>query len=114
MQITAINTIIQWDANRMVIINPDETDELSDALALEEIAGGNAVKADADPLDHDHNGGKGGSEPDDPPALSGKTKAELIAIAEGEGVALEDGMTNKAIVEAIEAARTADDEAPVE
>lgn len=41
-----------------------------------------------DPLDRDENGAPGGSKPAEPPALSGKTKAELTAIAEAEGVTL--------------------------
>jgi hypothetical protein len=121
MKITAINSIILWDHGTMVILNPGETGELSDVLALQEIEGGNAVEAgdedvaEFDPLDHDHNGTKGGSKPDEPPALTGKNKTELVAIAEAEGVELEDGLTNKAIVEAIEAARAAagDDGAPI-
>lgn len=57
---------------------------------------GEAIEADdyaddwfepaAGPLDHDADGKPGGSLPDDPPALSGKTRDELLAIAAGEGV----------------------------
>lgn len=39
------------------------------------------------------------------PSLSGKTKAELLAIASAEGVEVEDGATNAEIVTAIEAKR---------
>lgn len=39
------------------------------------------------------------------PSLSGKTKAELLAIAEAEGVTVEDGASNADIVKAIEAHR---------
>lgn len=39
------------------------------------------------------------------PSLSGKTKAELIAIAADEGAEVEDGATNAEIVAAIEARR---------
>jgi hypothetical protein len=68
-------------------------------------------------LDHDHDGHAGGSEPYDPPALTGKNKAELLAIAEAEGVAIVEGTTNAQIVEAIEAKRaegdaSGEDEAP--
>lgn len=38
----------------------------------------------------------------DLPALSGKNKAELLAIAEAEGVTIEDGATNADIVSAVE------------
>lgn len=69
--------------------------------------------ADALPqLDHDGNGEPGGSEPHEPPALTGKNKAELLAIAEAEGVEADETMTNKAIVEAIETARAPADDAP--
>lgn len=62
---------------------------------------------DADPLDHDHDGEPGGSEPHVPPALTGKNKAELLAIAAEEGVTVEDGAKNADIVAAIELAREA-------
>lgn len=39
------------------------------------------------------------------PSLSGKTKAELLAIAAIEGVEIADGATNAEIVDAIEAHR---------
>lgn len=41
------------------------------------------------------------------PTLSGKTKAELLEIASGEGALVEDGATNAEIIEAIEAKREA-------
>lgn len=41
------------------------------------------------PLDRDGDGHPGGSEPVEPPALSGMSKAELEAQAEAEGVDLE-------------------------
>lgn len=65
---------------------------------------------DLSQLDHDGNGEPGGSEPHEPPALTGKNKAELLAIAEAEGVDIAEGATNAQIIEAIEAARAADDE----
>ncbi len=69
-------------------------------------------------LDHDHDGQPGGSEPHDPPALSGKTKAELLAIAADEGIDVEaiegtgsgGNVLNADIVAAIEAARAAADD----
>lgn len=41
------------------------------------------------------------------PSLTGKNKADLLAIAEVEGVAIEDGATNADIVSAIELHREA-------
>ena len=58
-----------------------------------------------DALDHDADGEKGGSVPNEPPSLTGKNKAELLEIAEAEGVEIEDGATNAQIVDAIEAQR---------
>jgi len=52
----------------------------------------------------------GDSAPQDPPALTGKNKADLLAIAEAEGVTVADGATNAQIVEAIEAKRAEGDE----
>lgn len=58
-------------------------------------------------LDHDNNGKPGGSLPSDPPALVGKNKAALLAIAADEQVVVADGATNAEIVAAIEAKRAA-------
>ena len=69
------------------------------------------VREAASNASHDGNGEPGGSEAHEPPALTGKNKAELLAIADAEGVDVEEGATNAAIVEAIEAARL-DAEAP--
>lgn len=44
-------------------------------------------------------------DPDTLPSLSGKTKAELLAIAAHEGVDVEEGATNADIIAAIEAKR---------
>lgn len=57
------------------------------------------------PLDHDHNGKAGGSLPADPPALSGKTRKELFAIAKAESVKVDAKWKNDLILAAIEAAR---------
>lgn len=45
------------------------------------------------------------SEAEREPGLTGKNKAELLEIADAEGVAADDTMTNAAIRKAIEAAR---------
>lgn len=42
MKIKAINSIIQFDGGQMVVINPGETGELSEAIANQQIAAGNA------------------------------------------------------------------------
>lgn len=79
------------------------TDEqVSAALAA---AAGQDDDDEPDPLDHDNDGTSGGSNPHDPPALKGLNKAQLTAIAEAEGVELEEGATNAQITAAIEAAR---------
>ncbi len=63
--------------------------------------------AEYKPLDRDNDGKDGGSLPYDPPALSNKSKAELLAIAEREGVEIEDGATIPDIKAAIELKREA-------
>lgn len=59
------------------------------------------------PLDRDEDGHDGGSLAHEPPALTGKTKAQLLEIAAAEEVEIEDGATNADIVSAIELAREA-------
>ena len=58
-------------------------------------------------LDADGDGNPGGSLPQDPPVLSGKTKAELLKIAADEKVEIEDGALNADIIAAIELKREA-------
>jgi hypothetical protein len=60
-----------------------------------------------DPLDHDGDGERGGSLPDNPPGLTNKPKSELLEIAAAEGVEADDEMTNAAIRKAIEEHREA-------
>lgn len=79
-------------------------DEMRDRLVADRVIAG---KAGA--LDRDSDGAAGGSEPAEPVALSGKNKAQLLEIAKAEGVTVDDGATNAAIVEAIEAKRAAGD-----
>lgn len=69
---------------------------------------GDGITAGSDPLDGDGNGERGGSAPHDPPALTGKTTAQLEQIAADEGVTLGDDVkTNADRIEAIEKARSA-------
>ncbi|MGF7152619.1 hypothetical protein [Novosphingobium gossypii] len=74
----------------------------------------NAADEKLSKLDPDGDGNPGGSLPQDPPVLTGKNKAELLAIAKDEGVPIADGATNAQIVESIEAARAggSEDDAP--
>lgn len=60
---------------------------------------------DGGPLDHDGDGEAGGSLEHEPPALTGKNKAELLEIAAEEGVEIEEGAKNADIIAAIELAR---------
>lgn len=66
-----------------------------------------AVTNPAGSFDRDGDGKPGGSLPHDPPALTGKNKAQLLDIAAAEGVTIEDGATNADIIAAIELAREA-------
>ncbi len=58
-------------------------------------------------FDRDGDGKTGGAAKQNPPALTGKNKAELVEIANSEGVEIEDGSTNEDIRSAIELAREA-------
>lgn len=89
--------------------------DLADQMLVEALEAGTLVKvapwgtgqgdyviiaaADFDPKVHKKIGGA--------PPLKGMNKAALLAQAEAEGVAVEDGATNKQIAAAIEAARKA-------
>lgn len=85
------------------------TAEVEQAQALSEVealrAENERLRAQLAALDGDGDGSAGGSKPNDPPALSGLTKAELLEVAEAEGVSVSDEATKAEIVEAIEAKR---------
>lgn len=95
----------------IITVFPGQTVEatLSDAeLAIARRSGRWSIEDDAPhPTDRDGDGIPGGSMPADPPALTGKTKAELLAIAEAEGAGADGAMTKTAIIDAIEARRAA-------
>ena len=80
-----------WTTKGLVMLAPGQSEDLDLAKGADEGEwfkfGGAAAKDQDD---------------DELPGLAGKNKDELIAIAEAEGVALEDDMTNKDIRSAIE------------
>lgn len=57
-------------------------------------------------LDRDGDGAAGGSRENEPPALTGRNKADLLEIAANEGVVVPEGATNKEIVALIESVRS--------
>lgn len=79
-----------------------------DKARVAELEAENAeLRAKLAAFDPDGDGKAGGSAPKSPPALSGKSKADLLAIAADEGVEIEDGATNDDIKATIELAREA-------
>lgn len=110
MKIKATKPIIDWDgeAGQMVVLNAGDTGTLSETMRVKhEGSWEPSGKRDLPQLDRDNDGEAGGSLPHEPPALAGKNKAELTAIAEAEGVDISAARTNAEIVVAIEAAREA-------
>lgn len=111
--VKASTTGVFHDGRNMIVLSEGKKATVSESsLAFLRKRKLIADGTDKPQLDHDGNGEAGGDLPDDPPALTGKNKAELLAIAEAEGVEVEDGATNEQIREAIEAAREGGDEAP--
>lgn len=92
-----------WEGADIVMLDPKQAAQADLSDAEHKAAKDTGYfKIKAGPLDHDSNGSAGGSEPASPPSLAGKTKAELLKIAEDEGVTVEDGATNDDIKSAIE------------
>lgn len=117
MKIRALRTFSAFDGAQIHVFNagkngePGEAIEVTDKFGAECLATGHAEEIDVLPqLDHDHDGSSGGSLPHDPPALTGKNKAALLAVAEAEGAEIEEGATNAEIVAAIEARRESNGE----
>ncbi|NIJ18474.1 hypothetical protein FHS95_000143 [Sphingomonas naasensis] len=73
--------------------------------AVEVVVGPAAEVGDVSLFDGDGDGKPGGSMPQEPVALGGKNKAQLLEIAAAEKVEVAEGATNDEIREAIEAKR---------
>ena len=112
VEVTAAVSGTFHDGRNMIVLEEGEKATVSETslpfLRKRELI----AEDDLSQLDHDGDGNPGGDVPNDPPALTGKNKAELIAIAESEGVEIEEGATNDAIRDAIEAARQGSEDAP--
>lgn len=105
MKIRALSTFTAF-TGQMCVFNAGDEGDLPENVAAQYIEAGHAeALGDLDQLDHDDDGNPGGSNPLDPPALAGKNKAALLAIAADEGVTVADDATNKVITAAIEAKR---------
>lgn len=122
MKIRALRTFSVFHDGQIHVFNagkngePGEAREVDDdlAAACHQVGHSESVGAEFAVFDHDGDGHPGGSLPAEPTALTGKNKAALLAIAEAEGVSIEEGATNAAIIEAIEAARPAPEPDPEE
>lgn len=85
--------------DRFVRRAPDDAE-----AAIEVVVGSGAEEGvvAGDAFDHDKDGKAGGSEADAPVSLSGKSKADLLAVAKAEGVTVDETATNDQIRSAIE------------
>ena len=118
VDVVAAITATLHDGTSMIVLNEGRTVRVAEG-SVDFLRKRGAIRdedpderAPASPFDHDGDGRPGGDLPDDPPALTGKTKAELIAIAAAEGVEVDDSWTKAAIVDAIEAERGAGEDPP--
>ena len=102
VEVTFLRQKVFHNGTSMVVKKAGETGE----IPARQVAQFVAEKAIEEPskLDTKEDGARD-NEPFVPPALTGKNKAELAAIAAAEGVVFEQGATNAQIVDAIEAAR---------
>lgn len=108
MKIKALATFTVW-TGQMQVFNRGDVGELPDDYAASYIESGYAVPADADPLDHDGDGEKGGSiaqTGEDIPALRARYKEVL-------GKAPFNGWDAAELTRRIDEALADDDEAPV-
>lgn len=89
-------TFYDGEGHALATFNGREASEVKDAVLAAKLARHPEFKSV---------GKKVEAEPEGPPALTGLNKADLLEVAEAEGVEVEEGATNKEIVAAIEAAR---------
>ncbi len=108
VRVLAALTATLHDGKNMIVLTEGKYARVAET-SLSFLREKEAIDEDG-PLDHDGDGGQGGSKPADPPGLTGKNKDQLLAIAEEESVAIEDGATKADIVAAIELAREAKSE----
>lgn len=86
----------------------DDADDTNLRARNEALEAENAdLRAQLAKFDANGDGKAGGSTPAEPPALTGKNKADLLEIAKAEGVTVEKDATNGQIVDAIEKKRAA-------
>lgn len=105
-EVTAKVTGTYHDGTNMIVLTEGEKATVAET-SLSYLRENDLIEGGTDKpqLDHDNDGSAGGSLLNEPVSLTGKNKADLLKIAEDEGVTVEDGATNKEIVAAIEAKR---------